>query len=105
MTTETTSIVKPAVIGKDVSASGTAEALISTAAICNGFLVVAKAGNTGKVYIGGSNIDKTTLPANELSAGGSISFDAPRGYRFDLQDWYIDADTNGEGAWVTRYYN
>ena len=105
MTVETTSIVNPNCFAKTVTAAGTAEALKTTPTLCNGFLVVAKSTNTNPIFIGDSSVDKTTLPVNQLSAGGSISFDAPKGYRFDLSTWYMDVTTNGEGAWITYYTN
>ena len=76
-----------------VTTGGTAVAL-SAARRVRSVLIRAKAGNTGLLYVGGSDVDSTVNDG--LDAGESISFDSV-GW-MDLADIFIDADTNGEGV-------
>ena len=79
---------------KTVTAAGTAEALIAATKRAKAVTIIAKVGNTGQVYVGGSDVASTTNDG--LAAGESISVEA---YTWmDLADIYLDADTNGEGA-------
>ncbi len=78
---------------KTVAAAGTAEAL-SAAKRVKALTIVAKAGNTGQVYIGGSDVDSSTNDG--LDAGEAVTFEA--GGWMDLADIYVDAGVNGEGV-------
>lgn len=79
---------------KTVSAAGTAEALSSTSQRVAGLLIVAKSGNTGQVYVGGSDVASTTNDG--LVPGDMLSI--PVKNWLDLTDVYIDVDTSGEGV-------
>ena len=79
--------------GAIVTTGGTAVALSASRRV-RSVSIRAKAGNTGQVYVGGSDVDSTVNDG--LDAGESISFDSV-GW-MDLADIFIDADTNGEGV-------
>lgn len=79
---------------KTVSATGTAEALAASSQRVKALLVVAKPGNTGNVYLGGSDVATTTNDG--LIPGESLSL--PALSWLDLADIYIDVDTSGEGV-------
>jgi hypothetical protein len=76
---------------KTVTTSGTAEA-IAAANVVEALTIIAKAGNTGQVYVGGSDV--TTSTNDGLDAGDVLEIPGP----LDLADIYIDVDTNGEGV-------
>lgn len=78
---------------KTVTAAGTAEA-ISGAKRVKSITIIAKAGNLGQVYVGGSDVASTTNDG--LDAGETLSFEAVTW--MDLADIYLDVDTNGEGV-------
>ena len=78
---------------KTVTAAGTAEALHSGQRVTQ-VTIIAKAGNTGQVYVGGSDVASTTNDG--LDAGDTLDIVASGS--LDLKDIYIDADTNGEGV-------
>ena len=78
---------------KTVAAAGTAEAL-SAAKRVKALTIVAKAGNAGQVYIGGSDVSSSTNDG--LDAGEVVSFEA-EGW-MDLADIYVDSGVNGEGV-------
>ena len=78
---------------KTVTASGTAEALASANRI-KSVAIIAKAGNTGQVYVGGSDVASATNDG--LDAGETLAIEAV-GW-LDLANLYIDVDTNGEGV-------
>ena len=75
-------------------------ALGGTVAISLSFLrsksvvVIAKSGNTNRVYLGGSDVASTTNGG--LGAGESITLKAV-GW-LDLADVFLDAGVNGEGV-------
>ena len=78
---------------KTVPTAGTAVALSATQRV-KSLTIRAKAGNTGQVYVGGSDVSSTTNDG--LDATEPVSFEAV-GW-LDLADVYIDVDTNGEGV-------
>ncbi len=77
---------------KTVTVAGTAEALASTQQV-KSVTIIAKAGNSGQVYVGASDVDNTTNDG--LDAGEVLSFDA---HGVDLADLFIDVDNSGEGV-------
>ena len=85
----------PAIVSgeKTVTAAGTAEA-IAVAKRVKSIVIIAKAGNTGQVYVGGSDIASTTNDG--LDAGETLSIEAV-GW-MDLAGIFLDVDTNGEGV-------
>ena len=78
---------------KTVSASGTAEALSSSQRV-KSVTIIAKSGNTGQVYVGGSDV--ATATNDGLDSGDAIEVNAESW--MDLADIYLDVDTNGEGV-------
>ncbi len=78
---------------KTVTAAGAAEAVGASERV-KSIVIIAKAGNTGQVYVGGSDIASTTNDG--LDAGETLSIEAA-GW-LDLADVYLDVDTNGEGV-------
>lgn len=87
---------------KNVGTAGTAEPLSDEGFVVRSAVIQAKAGNSGKIYIGGSGVDNTD---HYIEAGETFSlpFDAVRSDEggHDLAKVYIDADTNGEGVNIT----
>jgi hypothetical protein len=82
---------------KTVTAAETAEALVSATQKVYSVTIIAKAANTGQVYIGGSDVASTTNDG--LDSGDSITFSVdPRSPAMDLADFFIDVDTSGEGV-------
>ena len=79
---------------KTITASGTAEALVAASTRVKSVLLIAKAGNTGQVYVGGSTVDTSTNDG--LDAGESITVQALE--FFNLTELFLDVDTNGEGV-------
>lgn len=62
----------------------------------------AGAGNTGNVYIGQSNMSRTTLfgVIAVLTPGGSWSWTNNVGLNiYQLEKWYVDADNAGDGIY------
>lgn len=78
---------------KTVVTAGTAVALAAAQRV-KALTIVAKSDNTGRVYIGGSDVSSTTNGG--LGAGESVSLEAVNW--MDLADIYVDADTGGEGV-------
>lgn len=66
-------------------------------------LVKAPATNTTAIYVGKSNMNTTTGVGviADIAPGGSIVIGNGIGNLFSLRDFYIDAVTNGEGAYVS----
>lgn len=86
---------------KTVSATGTAERLISSATQCSSYTISAKPGNTGDVYLGNSDVSTSDPP---LQPGDSISWaGGQKKPTADLREIWVDVDTNGEGVdvWYT----
>lgn len=79
---------------KTVSAAGTAEALASSSQRVKGLTLTAKAGNTGQVYVGGSDVGSTTNDG--LAPGDTLM--VPAVNWLDLSTVYIDVDVTGEGV-------
>lgn len=84
---------------KNVTTAGTAETLVAATTACKKVDIMALDTNTGKIWIGGSTIDKTAKNGKYIFAAQSYTIEID-----DLVKIYIDADTNGEGV-VFTYYN
>ena len=84
---------------KTVTANGTAEALHAGQRV-KSVTVVAKVSNTGKVYIGGSDVDSSTNDG--LDPGDVLSIPAENW--LDLADLYVDSAVNSEGVdfWAVK---
>ena len=78
---------------KTVATAGTAVALSSSQRV-KSVNIIAKAGNTGQVYLGGSGVASTTNDG--LAPGDALEVVAVNW--IDLKDIYIDVDTSGEGV-------
>ena len=68
-------------------------------------LIVAQETNTGRIFIGGSTLDKATgvgvIAVLAIPTDNSIpSFDGVSSYQ-KLNDLYIDAEVNGDGVYVS----
>ena len=86
--------------GVDVSAAGTAVPLVSSQTAAAWVFIQAKAGNTGKIHVGGSTVSSTSKMV-ELSPTDGFTFPTPSVPNiYDLQEIFIDADTNDDGVWV-----
>lgn len=76
---------------KDVTTAGSAEPLVASSTPFKNLDVQAKFANTGNIYIGGSTVSS--------SRGIALVPGSSRNYKNgDLNDIYIDVDTNGEGV-------
>lgn len=84
---------------KTVTTAGTRVALVSFSTLARGATIIAKAGNTGQVYVGDHAVDNTVNDG--LDAGEVLNLSLANGF-VDLSLVYIDVDTNGEG--VDFYY-
>ena len=78
---------------KTVTTAGTAEAIDSANRVKT-ITIIAKTGNIGQVYVGGSDVASSTNDG--LDAGETLSIEAANW--MDLADIYLDVDTNGEGV-------
>ncbi len=76
-----------------VTTAGTAVALSGSRRV-KSVTIRAKAGNTGQIYVGGSDVDSTVNDG--LDASESVTFETV-GW-MELTDIYIDADSDGEGV-------
>mgnify|MGYP003679890953 CR=1 FL=1 len=82
---------------KAVTTAGTALQLDSTSPkrLVTSVAITAKVGNTGNVFIGGSDVASSTNAGYEPGTAIRMS-NKPRG--LDLSDIYIDVAVNGEGV-------
>src|ERR671919_787253 len=78
---------------KTVTLAGTAEALVSASQRVKSVTIIAKAANTGQVYVGGADVAATTNDG--LDALASLNIEA-HGF-LDLADIYINVGVSGEG--------
>ena len=88
---ETPTIISSA---KTVSAAGTAEALAASSQRVKSVTIVAKTGNTGRVYVGGSDVSSATNAG--LAPGDTLV--VPAVNWLDLRSLYLNVDTSGEGV-------
>lgn len=81
---------------KAVTTAATAEVL-GTSKVCRSIYIRAKSTNTNNVYVGTSNVS-STLALKSLGAGDSVEFSVG-----NVDELYLDVDTNGEGVdyWLT----
>ena len=80
-----------------VDTAGTPERLLAAAAgrnVAHALTLVAKRNNTGRIFIGGSDISSDIQRG--LAAGDSVSFASKRG--IDMREIWIDATVSAEGV-------
>ncbi len=79
-----------------VTAAGTG-VVLGNQKVDGPLMVKALLANTNNIYVGGDDVDKTAKNGLELDAGEVVIFN----YVGDLNNIYIDADTDGEGvSWI-----
>ena len=91
----------PVLITQFIATASTAEALIGSETFARSVHLQAKKAttdNTGNIFIGLSGLDQGTAEVFELAPGDSFDLDMPAGTKIDLNDIYIDADTNNDGV-------
>jgi hypothetical protein len=79
-----------------VSSAGTAVQLETAKTVWNMVTIIAKSGNSGRIFIGGSDVDSST--GRGLSAGDSISIEPGKSHHVDLSAIYIDASSSADGV-------
>ena len=79
---------------KTVATAGTAVALSATSLRVKSITIVAKDTNTGRVYVGGSDVTSTVNRG--LQAGDALHHTSD-GW-FDLKDLFVNASVNSEGV-------
>ncbi|MDA0734370.1 MAG: hypothetical protein O2909_11895 [Chloroflexi bacterium] len=80
--------------GKTVAVAGTAEAIVSASRRVKSVVIIAKSGNTNRVYVGGADVNSATNGG--LSAGQSVTIESVEW--LDLADIYLNVGFNGEGV-------
>ncbi len=100
-------VVSPVQGAQIVAAAGTAKPLTADLGAQNAniytkrVIIQAKkvgAENTGSVFIGDSNLDKTNAECIELTDRQTLELVAPEGECFNLGDIYVDADTSADSV-------
>ena len=81
---------------KTVAVAGTAERLVAASLRVRSVVIGAKSGNTGKVFIGGSDVASTTNGG--LAANSTLTITAEAASFFDLTDIWVNAAVSGEGV-------
>ncbi len=76
---------------KAVATAGTA--VVIGTQVWKSVVIVAKAANTGQIYVGGSDVANTTNAG--LDAGDVLVLESEKG--IDLATLYIDAGTSSDG--------
>ncbi len=79
---------------KTVAVPGTAEQLVAASKRAKSITIIAKPGNTGVVYLGGTDVASSTNGG--LAAGVSLSMEAV-GW-MDLTEIYLDVGTADDGV-------
>lgn len=85
-----------------VATSGTEQQVSATATPISTLVVTAPAANTGKIYVGDSDV--STTRGIEVAPGATVSITADysgTGEELILSDFYIDAATDGDKANVS----
>lgn len=101
--------IAPVNASKTVATAGTRVQFTTSAIYCTSIYVEALGGNTGYIYVGGSNVSSTVYIAR-LGAGQGITFAidgdpkasaATGGNEYNLNFLYLDSSVSGEKALVT----
>ena len=93
----------PQQIIKTVADSGTPEAITSTSPTYFVYAIfigrkAARTANTGNIWLGITSGDNTQ--PIRLVPGQEKTIEAPPSKQFNLSDWYVDVETNGDGVIV-----
>lgn len=99
-------VLHPVTILKNVAAAGTIVALPT--ALVTKFIIQARPGNVGLVYVGGSNlVVASNIYGIALTAGQALGLTASHfgagKSAFRLETIYLDAATNGDGVTVLYF--
>jgi len=89
--------LSPLYTNQAVSVPGTAEPLAASSTKVIMALVMARTTNLGEIFIGTAAVDKDSSKQMTLAPGATVSIDAPLGFNFNLNSWYVDA-TNANDA-------
>ena len=91
-----------------VTTAGTIVQVSTTDLFCESFMVEPLHTNTGRTWVGGSNMVKATpvgvwawIPAPSANIAPSFQVKGHFTEAFNLKDMYIDTDTSGEKAIIT----
>jgi hypothetical protein len=99
------SVVVPTIITQAVATPGTREALAATSTHATYLMLEARrvdGVNIGNVYFGTSAVDKDASQQIVMEPGDTYELNPADGYAFDLDGFYVDADTATDG--VTGWY-
>jgi hypothetical protein len=104
-------VTKLAAFGKKtVTTAGTPVQITATSQLTHSILFQALSGNTGKIFIGTSAaMVKSTLvgvitviPVPTVNVLPGINFAWPDAhFQYDLADYWLDSDNNGEGLLIS----
>lgn len=86
-----------------VTTAGTRVQVTATSTLCESILFQGHPSNTGKVYVGDSNVSATRGTSLDAKIGYTVASN-PKGdgsHLFDLSDYWVDAQTNGEKVKVS----
>jgi hypothetical protein len=94
--------IAPTTVIKTVAASGTPESIAADGTFFRHATVFAKKAartvNTGVIYVGTTSVNDAQ--PYDLEPGDVWTIDAPAGGKLDLNDFYVDVATNGDGVVV-----
>lgn len=98
---------KPATLTVTVTTAGTRVPLSATNILTHDFTVQADLGNTGTIYIGGSNVSAAqhgiALNSKDVAIVGNHQPGNKGQVEFNLIDWYVDASSNGQIVHILYY--
>jgi len=98
---------RPATFSVTVSTAGTRVPLSATNLLTHDFVIQAAEGNTGTIYLGGSNVSSSQygvfLKAGAVTAVGGYLPGARGQVEFNLADWFVDASASGQAVTVLYY--
>jgi hypothetical protein len=84
---------------KQIGTPGTAEPLVGVDTYVMSFTVFPRPANSGTVYFGDADVDRTTSQQILIAKTSSgLSIEAPTGYKLNLKKFYIDVDTGTDGV-------
>jgi len=103
------------VLNVQVASAGTAQEFVDSPLSVKSFIIFAKSDNSTGVHVAPIDSDESTVDNTgdtgiELQPGAALSFDnLPQELQYsvagtliyyDLQNWYVDAETSGDGVIV-----